>query len=158
CPAPCLEPFSPPPSRPRCGCRISSLRLRISAEIIAVLPVVVTLPTPQLGATYVWKPVVLTEDQELNPPALPPVTLRSACKAQIRRISFSKRRSSPPPRPIDPKSLETADIPATVYTSPIALPLPKGPAPAPIVAPKRRRWSLSGPSSAELHPTLCPGW
>ncbi|KAJ7463281.1 hypothetical protein FB451DRAFT_1403924 [Mycena latifolia] len=37
-------------------------------------------------------------------------------------------RYSVAPRPIDPKSLSTAAIPATVYDSPIALPLPKGPA------------------------------
>ncbi|KAJ7476691.1 hypothetical protein FB451DRAFT_1173555 [Mycena latifolia] len=88
----------------------------------------------QRSPRYTRRPVILSEAQERNPPTLPPLTpTRIYRKALVHtgRTFTARPRRAPAllPRPIDPKSLSTAAIPATVYTSPIALPLPKGPAP-----------------------------
>ncbi|KAJ7249916.1 hypothetical protein C8J57DRAFT_1475089 [Mycena rebaudengoi] len=129
---------------------------RVSAHIIYVHPIPVSpVPTAKLAPTFIKKEVVLTEEQEKNPPALPPITLRETCGTHMHKLRV-KRRRSPKPTPVDPKSLAPADVEVTVYTSPIALPLPKGPAPC--VAPERRRWSLSNRSQYERDPALCPGW
>ncbi|KAJ7288775.1 hypothetical protein C8J57DRAFT_1707112 [Mycena rebaudengoi] len=111
---------------------------------------------------YTRKLVILTEEQERNPPTLPPITLRKACTTILRRtaaklllLPTSRRNSipAPHPEPVHPQTLSTAGIPVSVYTSPIALPLPRGPAP-PIstdhISRKRR--------SRELDPAVCPGW
>ncbi|KAJ7433132.1 hypothetical protein B0H11DRAFT_1939783 [Mycena galericulata] len=103
---------------------------------------------------YTRRPVVLTEEQVLNPPTLPPLTPVKACRKALLRAAtrvnlISRKASLPLPAPIDPKSLSVADVPATVYTSKIALPPRRGPAPA-ISAPPRKRYSLD--------PALCPGW
>ncbi|KAJ7289770.1 hypothetical protein C8J57DRAFT_1214093 [Mycena rebaudengoi] len=107
---------------------------------------------PTMHIIVLRKPVVLTEEQERNPPSLPLLTLRSALYAQIRRFSLlgAKPLPVPTPAPVNPKMLETADIPETLDTSPIVR-LPKGPAPT---IPKKRRRS----SCASTDPALCPGW
>ncbi|KAJ7719340.1 hypothetical protein DFH07DRAFT_972956 [Mycena maculata] len=103
---------------------------------------------------YRRRSVVLTETQQLNLPTLPRLTPVRACRTALRRVANAfvlpaRRPFTPLPLPIDPKSLSTAEIPVTVYTSPIALPIPNGPAPT--VSTTSRRRSLPDPA-------LCPGW
>ncbi|KAJ6563299.1 hypothetical protein DFH09DRAFT_1278953 [Mycena vulgaris] len=104
---------------------------------------------------YTRRSVILSEAQELNPPALPPLTpvkvYRDALFRTARTLVLRPRRASAPlPRPTDLKSLSTAALPVTVYTSPIALPLPKGSAP-PVASGLHRR-------ASSMDPALCPGW
>ncbi|KAJ7463266.1 hypothetical protein FB451DRAFT_1403909 [Mycena latifolia] len=101
---------------------------------------------------YTRRPVILSEEQKRNPPTLPPLTStkiyhRALVRTARTLVARPRRASARLPRPIDPKSLSTTAIPATVYSSPIALPLPKGPAPP-----------VSHRRSCALDPAVCPGW
>ncbi|KAJ6626167.1 hypothetical protein B0H10DRAFT_2211359 [Mycena sp. CBHHK59/15] len=102
---------------------------------------------------YTRRPIILTPEQELNPPTLPHMTALKVIRRATKCLSLRKRAHRSLPAPVDPKSLSTADIPVTVYTSPIALPLPKGSAPK-ICGPSRKRFSLT----KSLDPALCPRW
>ncbi|KAJ6484405.1 hypothetical protein C8R47DRAFT_1131287 [Mycena vitilis] len=132
--------------------------------------------------------IVLSEEQEQNPPQLPrPSTLASrisrrvakAYRRTLRRAARARRASSPRdalaafftpvpkrvraqrPVPVDPKTL-AADIPRVVYSSPVSLPLPKGPAPAVRPAQKARKFALLPTLKEEeeeiLADALCAGW
>ncbi|KAJ6571617.1 hypothetical protein B0H19DRAFT_1255578 [Mycena capillaripes] len=70
-----------------------------------------------------------------------------------------KRVRATAPVPVDPKTL-TSDIPLMVYSSPIALPLPKGPAPAVRPARTQRKFTILPTLKEEegLEDTLCAGW
>ncbi|KAJ7861795.1 hypothetical protein B0H14DRAFT_2741316 [Mycena olivaceomarginata] len=130
--------------------------------------------------------IFLTEEQEQNPPQLPPQstlssrlsqglsktyqrTIRCAARAQrttIPQASLSaffaptlKRVRAEIPAPVDPKTL-TADIPRVVYYSPVALPLPKGPAPVVLPARRTRRLSMlpTVEEEASVESAVCAGW
>ncbi|KAJ7861788.1 hypothetical protein B0H14DRAFT_2741295 [Mycena olivaceomarginata] len=95
-------------------------------------------------------------------------TIRRAARAQRKTIpqaSLSaffaptpKRVRAEIPAPVDLKTL-TADIPRVVYYSPVALPLPKGPAPAVLPARRTRRLSVLPTVKEEsVEGALCAGW
>ncbi|KAF8211166.1 hypothetical protein K438DRAFT_1806793 [Mycena galopus ATCC 62051] len=136
--------------------------------------------------------IILTDEQERHPPRLSsPSTLsrvsRGVSKAYrrtLRRAARARRASSPNealaalfkstpkcarakiPAPVDPKTL-ASEIPLVVYSSPIALPLPKGPAPA-VLPPSPRKVArkftpLPTVTEAEedfetVDGALCAGW
>ncbi|KAJ7637257.1 hypothetical protein DFH06DRAFT_1138889 [Mycena polygramma] len=131
--------------------------------------------------------IILSEEREQNPPRLPrSSTLTSrisrrvvkAYRRTLRRAARARRASTPHdalvafftpapkrvrarrPAPVDPKTL-AADIPRVVYSSPISLPLPKGPAPAVPPAQKARKFALLPTLKEEeeiLADALCAGW
>ncbi|KAF7350322.1 hypothetical protein MVEN_01336700 [Mycena venus] len=164
----------------------------VLASLVAVLLILLlpalAVPTPKrtpLRRPY-EREIILTEEQEQNPPRLPlSPTLPSrlsrrmekAYRRTLRRAACAERASTPSealttffaprpkllraatPVPVDPKTL-ASDIPLVVYSSPIALPLPKGPAPAVEPARKARRKLTVLPTVKEerLDDALCAGW
>ncbi|KAJ7686238.1 hypothetical protein B0H17DRAFT_1181291 [Mycena rosella] len=139
------------------------------------------VPAPQ---PYERK-ITMSEEQERNPPKLRKSTPASrlsrrvakAYRRTLRRVVRARRASTPSealavlfapttkrprastPAPVDPSTLVT-DVPIIVYSSPIALPLPKGPAPAVRPARKVRRVAVLPTVREEeaLDDALCPGW
>ncbi|KAJ7637275.1 hypothetical protein DFH06DRAFT_1433318 [Mycena polygramma] len=129
--------------------------------------------------------IVLSEEQEQNPPKLPRSSTLSfrisrrvakVYRRTLRRAARARRASTPQeafaaffaptpkrvraktPAPVDPKIL-AADIPRVVYSSPISLPLPKGPAPTVRPARKARKFALLPTVTEEtLDDALCAGW
>ncbi|KAJ7096653.1 hypothetical protein B0H15DRAFT_825916 [Mycena belliarum] len=118
--------------------------------------------------------ILLTPEQELNPPSLPrsrddsrrTTTLShhiaTAYRRTLRHVSRTRGSSSAEvftgPVHVDPKTL-VSEVPLTVEYSPIALPLPKGPAPA--VRPARKASKPSALGRVEEESTasvLCAGW
>jgi hypothetical protein len=96
-------------------------------------------------------------------------TLRRASRAQRANTPHEalaalfaptpKRVRAKTPAPVDPKTL-AADIPLVVYSSPISLPLSKGPAPAVRPSRKVRRFTILPTVKEEeiLDDALCAGW
>jgi hypothetical protein len=103
--------------------------------------------------------------------------MAKAYRRTLRRVSRAQRANTPhetlaaffaptpkrvrarTPVPVDPKTL-AADIPLVVYSSPISLPLSKGPAPAVRPSRKPRRFAIL-PTVVEeeiLDDALCAGW
>lgn len=69
-----------------------------------------------------------------------------------------KRVSAVTPAPVNPKTLATY-VSLVVYSSPIVLPLPKGPAPAVRPAGKVRKFTiLPTVEEGSVDAALCPGW
>ncbi|KAJ7752456.1 hypothetical protein DFH07DRAFT_960549 [Mycena maculata] len=151
----------------------------MSVLFIMLLP---TMAAEKPKRTLTLRPyqckIVLTEEQERNPPTAPkPVPrLTKAYRRSFRRAARAKAADTPIgalaalfapvpervraiiPTPVDPKTL-TIDVPLVVYSSPIALPLPKGPAPVVRPARQARRFSvLPTVREEKLDAALCPGW
>ncbi|KAJ7487891.1 hypothetical protein FB451DRAFT_1553477 [Mycena latifolia] len=129
--------------------------------------------------------VIITAEQERNPPTLRRSTrtsrlsrrLAKAYRRTLRRSARARRTNTPTealavlfaPTPkrvrastpvhVDPKTL-ASEVPLVVYSSPIALPLPKGPAPA--VRPARKLGKLPALLAVKqdeiMDGALCPGW
>ncbi|KAJ7342878.1 hypothetical protein DFH08DRAFT_962906 [Mycena albidolilacea] len=154
---------------------------------LLILPAMTPQPPRRVLALRPYeRKIVLTEEQEQNPPQLPPPatfssrlshglsktyqrTGRRAARAQrgttpqaVLSAIFaptSKRVCAELPTPVDPKIL-AADIPRVVYYSPIALPLPKGPAPAVLPARRTRRLTVlpTVEEEAGVESAVCAGW
>ncbi|KAJ7151755.1 hypothetical protein C8R43DRAFT_1004258 [Mycena crocata] len=156
-----------------------------SVILILLLPAMAAQPPKRKPAPRQYeREIFLTEERELKPPTLPHSTLSSrlsrrlskAYRRTLRRAAGARRASTPSdvfaalfspapkrpraatPRPVNPKTLESP-IPLVVYSSPIALPFPKGPAPAVRPARKVRRLSmLPTVHEEEADAALCAGW
>ncbi|KAF7350346.1 hypothetical protein MVEN_01339300 [Mycena venus] len=163
------------------------------ASVVAVLLILLlpalAVPTPK--RTPARRPyereIILTAEQEQNPPRLPPQPtlpsrlsrrMEKTYRRTLRRAARAERASTPSealatffaprpkllrattPVPVDPKTLASvSDIPLVVYSSPIALPLPKGP--APIVRPARKARKLTvlpAVREEQEDEALCAGW
>ncbi|KAJ6484384.1 hypothetical protein C8R47DRAFT_553399 [Mycena vitilis] len=146
-----------------------ALRLHAPSSVTGVfalrLPTLVATgnePTPHAYE----REIALTEEQEENPPRLPPQSvgarragaLRSPLTALFSRMP--KHVSTKVPPPVDPKTL-AFDVPLVVDPSPIALPLLKGPAPIVWPAPKAHKFAVLPRSTVKektLNAALCAGW
>ncbi|KAJ7601812.1 hypothetical protein B0H17DRAFT_1222990 [Mycena rosella] len=173
----------------RYGLFSAVISLLTSAQSIMAVLVIFLLPemtaeTPSrvpVTGSYERR-IVLTEDQERNPPKLRMSTPASrlsrrvakAYRRTVRRVARARRASTPnealavlfaptpkrprapTPAPVDPSTLVTE----AVYPSPIALPLPKGPAPAVRPARRVRRVAVLPMVREEeaLDDALCDGW
>ncbi|KAJ7028024.1 hypothetical protein C8F04DRAFT_1237815 [Mycena alexandri] len=155
----------------------------ICVILILVLPAMATAPPKRKPAPRSYeREIILTDEQERNPPRLPSSTFSSRVSRRLSKVfrrAASARRASNPreafaaffsPRPkrvhatkpvrVDPATLKS-EVPLVVYSSPIALPFPKGP--APVVRPARpaRRFTILPTLSEEgarLDEALCAGW
>ncbi|KAJ7342819.1 hypothetical protein DFH08DRAFT_938182 [Mycena albidolilacea] len=173
-------------------CAIPSI---IIGVLTSVLAVIILLPLPALTPkppkrVLLLRPyereIVLTEEQEQNPPQLPPPSTLSSrlshglsktyqrairCTARAQRTTIPQASLSaffaPTPKHaraqipalLEPKTL-AADIPRVMYYSPIALPLPKGPAPVVLPARRTRRLSMLPmvEEEAGVESAVCAGW
>ncbi|KAJ7485098.1 hypothetical protein B0H11DRAFT_2018113 [Mycena galericulata] len=139
--------------------------------LIMLLPTMAAeKPRRKLALRPYQREIVLTDEQEHNPPTSPkPTTLltkayhlaaRPAARARHANAPTPKRVRAVTPKPVDPKTL-AGEIPLVVYSSPIALPLPKGPAPTVRSAPKARKFVVLPTvkeKDIEMDAALCPGW
>ncbi|KAJ7627512.1 hypothetical protein DFH06DRAFT_1227360 [Mycena polygramma] len=149
----------------------AALALRLYAP--STVTGVFTLRLPALVATKnepdphpYEREIALTEEQEENPPRLPPQSVgawRSGAPRSPLTALFSrtpKNASTKFPPPVDPKTL-ASDVPLVVDSSPIAVPLPKGPAPTVRPAPKPHKFAVLPRSAGKektLNAALCAGW
>ncbi|KAJ7342828.1 hypothetical protein DFH08DRAFT_938186 [Mycena albidolilacea] len=172
-------------------CAIPSIIIGVLASVLAViilllLPALTPKPPKRVLLLRPYeREIVLTEEQERNPPQLPPSStlssrfshgLSKTYQRTIRRAARAQRTTTPQaalstffaptpkrvraeiPAPVGPKTL-TTDIPCVVYYSPVALPLPKGPAPAVLPARRTRRLSVLPTVKEEsVEGALCAGW
>ncbi|KAJ7028015.1 hypothetical protein C8F04DRAFT_1120756 [Mycena alexandri] len=159
----------------------------ICVILILVLPAMATAPPKRKPAPRSYeREIILTDEQERNPPRLPSSTFSSRVSRRLSKVfrrtlrrAASARRANNPreafaafftPRPkrvhaakparVDPATLKS-EVPLVVYSSPTALPFPKGP--APVVRPARpaRRFTILPTLSEEgarLDEALCAGW
>ncbi|KAJ7225011.1 hypothetical protein C8J57DRAFT_1731237, partial [Mycena rebaudengoi] len=79
--------------------------------------------------------------QERNPPSLPPLTLRSALYAQVRRLGLLRSKPSLCPHP-PPSTPKRSKAPTSRQRS-TPPPSFRSPRPAPTIPKKRRRWSCA---------------
>ncbi|KAJ7752450.1 hypothetical protein DFH07DRAFT_1061680 [Mycena maculata] len=155
------------------------LKSLMSVLLIMILPTMTAKkPKRTLALRSYQRKIILTKEQECNPPTAPQSVprLTKAYPRSLRRAARAKATNTPTetlvalfapgpkrvraviPTPVDPKTL-TTDVPLVVYSSPIALPLPKGPAPAVRPARKARRFSvLPTVHEEKLNAALCPDW
>ncbi|KAJ7151774.1 hypothetical protein C8R43DRAFT_1127409 [Mycena crocata] len=181
-----VESFSSSEDHVTIGLRLRAFPMMIMGLFTSVFSVILILLLPAMAAPLpkrkpaprpYEREIILTEEQELNPPTLPKSTLSSrVSRAYLRRAARARRATTPTeavaalfyptpkrpraatPRPVNPKTLESP-IPLVVYSSPILLPLPKGPAPAVRPARKVRRLSmLPTVHEEEADAALCPSW
>ncbi|KAK7046603.1 hypothetical protein R3P38DRAFT_2607538 [Favolaschia claudopus] len=189
-----VESFQSSEDKVTVAMHLQSLPSTVSGFFVSVMSILLaflifptmTAPAPKRAPSQ--REIVVTEEQEKNPPRLPappPVTSRlrdsitSAYRRTIRRASRARRASTPGeaftvffnstskrvrfdvPIHVDPKTL-VIDTPIVVYTSPIALPLPKGPAPAvkPVCKLRSRyhRRLTTVKEGEVLDAALCDGW
>ncbi|KAJ7727762.1 hypothetical protein B0H16DRAFT_1470815 [Mycena metata] len=159
----------------------------IAVILIHMLPAMAANPPKRKPAPRPYeREIFLTEEQELNPARLPPSSttitprlsrrLTKTYRRTLRRAARARRASTPhealavffartpkrvcakTPMRVDPKTL-LSDISLFVYTSPIALPLPKGPAPVVRPARKQRRFTeLPTVAEESVNDALCAGW
>ncbi|KAJ7487835.1 hypothetical protein FB451DRAFT_1553437 [Mycena latifolia] len=158
----------------------------ISVILISILPAMAPeMPRRKLALRPYEREIVITSEQERNPPTLRRSTLKSrlsrriakAYRGTLRRFARARRTSSPTealavlfaPKPkrvraatpvhIDPKTL-VSDVPLVVYSSPIALPLRKGPAPAvrPACKANNLHALLTVKEEEPVDEALCAGW
>ncbi|KAJ7695345.1 hypothetical protein B0H17DRAFT_1198587 [Mycena rosella] len=153
--------------------------LLLQPEMAAETPRRVPAPRP-----YERK-ITISEEQKCNPPKLHkstpgsriPRRVAKAYRRTLRRVARARRASTPSeafavlsaptpkrpraptPAPVDPSTLVT-EVLIMVYSSPIALPLPKGPAPAIHPARKAHRVAVLPTVREEeaLDDALCDGW
>ncbi|KAJ7460112.1 hypothetical protein B0H11DRAFT_2316322 [Mycena galericulata] len=149
--------------------------------LIMLLPTMAAeKPRRKLAMRPYQREIVLTDEQERNPPTPPkPIArLTKAYRRAARRVARARQANSPTealavlfaptpkrvravtPTPVDPKAL-ASEIPLVVYSSPIALPLPKGPAPTIRPPQKVRRFTVLPTlkeEEIEIAAALCPGW
>ncbi|KAJ7096640.1 hypothetical protein B0H15DRAFT_825851 [Mycena belliarum] len=146
---------------------------------ISILPAVAAQTQKHIPAQrpYSEREIVLTAEQERNPPSLPqPATLsQRIVKAYywtLHRMGSTRRLSSTTeavargprymissaPMHLNPKTL-VSEVPLVVCPSPIALPLPKGPAPVIRPAQKARKpLKLVAAEDEVMGGALCAGW
>ncbi|KAJ7096634.1 hypothetical protein B0H15DRAFT_51447 [Mycena belliarum] len=145
---------------------------------ISILPAVAAQTQKQSPAqpTYYEREVVLTAEQERNPPSLPqPATLSQrivkAYHWTLHRLGSTRRSSntteavargprymiSSAPMHLNPKTL-VSEVPLVVCPSPVALPLPKGPAPVIRPAQKARKPLKLVTEGEVMGGALCAGW
>ncbi|KAJ7487820.1 hypothetical protein FB451DRAFT_1167304 [Mycena latifolia] len=143
------------------------------------------LPKRKLALRPYEREIVITVEHERNPPTLRRATRTSRfsrCIAKVyrrtlRRVARARRTSGPSealavlftpklkrvcaatPVHIDPQTL-VSEVPLVVYSSPIALPLPKGPASTVQPARKARKSPLSRTMNEDeiMDEALCAGW
>ncbi|KAJ7509424.1 hypothetical protein B0H11DRAFT_2421300 [Mycena galericulata] len=149
--------------------------------LIMLLPAMAAdKPRRKLALKPYQREIVLTDEQERNPPTPPKPTTRltKAYHRAARRAARARHANTPTealavlfaptpkrvravtPMPVDPKML-AGGIPFVVYSSPIALPLPKGPAPTVRPARKARKLTVLPTVKEEetkIDAALCPGW
>ncbi|KAJ6529185.1 hypothetical protein DFH09DRAFT_1094141 [Mycena vulgaris] len=130
--------------------------------------------------------IIISNEQDRKPPTLRRSTpasrlsrrLAKAYRRTVRRVARARRAPTPTealavlfaptpkrvrastPAHVDPLTL-TSEIPLVVYSSPIALPLPKGPAPVVRPAARARKLALLPTVEEEEESTdavLCAGW
>ncbi|KAJ7886325.1 hypothetical protein B0H13DRAFT_2666698 [Mycena leptocephala] len=189
-----VESFSSTEDRVTLALRMRALPSTIRGLLTSILAVLLILLLPAMAAEKpkskpaprpYERDIVLTEEQERNPPRLPPPSTLSsrisrrmakAYRRTLRRASRAQRANTPhealaalfaptpkrvrakTPVPVDPKTL-AADIPLVVYSSPISLPLSKGPAPAVRPSRKARKFTILPTVKEEsLDDALCAGW
>ncbi|KAJ6571599.1 hypothetical protein B0H19DRAFT_1255559 [Mycena capillaripes] len=190
-----IESFSSTEERVTLTLRLRALPSTMTGLFTSFISVLLILLLPALAApTPKRKParrpyereIILTEEQERNPPRLPPPstsrsqfsrriaktyrrTLRRAASARAAGTLHEalatffaptpKRVRAKTPAHVHPKTL-ASDIPLVVYSSPISLPLPKGPAPAIRPPRKVRKFSVLPTVKEEegLYDALCAGW
>ncbi|KAJ7342766.1 hypothetical protein DFH08DRAFT_1011129 [Mycena albidolilacea] len=167
-------------------CAIPSIIIGVLTSVRAViilllLPALTPKPPKRVLLLQPYeREIVLAEEQEQNPPQLPPPsTLSLASLARIiKDVPARHSRTTIPqaslsaffaptpkharaqiPALVEPKTL-AADIPRVVYYSPIALPLPKGPAPVVLPARRTRRLSMlpTVEEEAGVESAVCAGW
>ncbi|KAF7349385.1 hypothetical protein MSAN_01728300 [Mycena sanguinolenta] len=187
-----VESFSSTEDRVTFALQLRALPSTMSGLIVSLLSVILILIFPAMAAPaprrYERK-ILLSEEEYRNPPRLSSpstlsrisIRLSKAYRRTVRRAARARRASSPheafavffkrtpkrvrarTPAPVDPKTL-MSDVPLVVYSSPIALPLPKGPAPA-VLPPRRkqqRKFTVL-PAVTEEEETIsdgavCAGW
>ncbi|KAJ7695373.1 hypothetical protein B0H17DRAFT_1131427 [Mycena rosella] len=170
---------------------LPSTTMGVLTSILAVIWIVL-FPTMAAGTPKripVLQPyereIIITEEQELNPPKLGPNTTASRLSRRVakaycrtlRRVARARRTSTtaealaalfvPVPKRVrastpalvDMKTL-VSEVPFIVYSSPLSLPLPKGP--APVVRPARNVGTCSVLPMLKEEETvddaLCAGW
>ncbi|KAJ7509413.1 hypothetical protein B0H11DRAFT_1959583 [Mycena galericulata] len=148
--------------------------------LIMLLPTMAAeKPRRKIAQRPYQREIVLTDEQERNPPTPPKPTARltKAYRRAVRRAARARHTNTPTealavlfeptpkraravtPKPVDPMTL-AGEIPLVVYSSPIALPLPKGPAPMVRSAPKASKFAVlpTVKEDIEMDAALCLGW
>ncbi|KAJ7752478.1 hypothetical protein DFH07DRAFT_825491 [Mycena maculata] len=182
-----IESFSSTEGKVAVALRLRALPSTLLGFFTSLVSVLLITLLPSMAAetpkrTLAIRPyeckIILTEEQEGNPPTAPKATprLTKAYRRTLRRATRARGASTPTealavlfapipkhvraftPVPVDPKTLAT-DVPLIIYSSPVALPLPKGPAPAIRPARKAHKFAvLPTMQEEELDAALCPGW
>ncbi|KAJ6590718.1 hypothetical protein DFH09DRAFT_1074310 [Mycena vulgaris] len=159
----------------------------MSVLLILILPAMAAdTPKRKPAKRPYERDITISDEQERNPPQLRRSTTTSRLSRRVtktyrrtvRRVARARRapthtkalavlftptpkrvRASPPVH-VDPQNL-TSEIPLFVYSSPIALPLAKGPAPTVRPAYRARKFALLPTLKEEEESTdaaLCAGW
>ncbi|KAJ6590685.1 hypothetical protein DFH09DRAFT_1074283 [Mycena vulgaris] len=188
-----VESFSTNENQVTLGLRLRAFPSTILGLLTSIMAVVLIAILPDMAAeTPKRKPaqrpyerdILLTDEQERNPPKLSQSTSTSrlsrrvakAYRRTLRRVARARRANTPTealavlfaptpkrvlasiPAHVDPKTLTSA-IPLTVYSSSIALPLQKGPAPTVRPARKAPKFTLLPTVKEEsTAAALCAGW
>ncbi|KAJ7695367.1 hypothetical protein B0H17DRAFT_1198606 [Mycena rosella] len=189
-----VESFTSSEDQLTLGLRLRALPSTMIGVLTSILAVVWILLFPAMAAGTpkripaprpYERNIIISEEQELNPPKLRQRTTASRISRRVaktyrrtlRRVARARRTSTtaealvtlfaPVPKRVraatpgvvDPKTL-VSEVPFVVYSSPISLPLPKGP--APVVRPARNMGTFSVlPMLKEeetVYDALCAGW
>ncbi|KAJ6590697.1 hypothetical protein DFH09DRAFT_1423652 [Mycena vulgaris] len=181
-----VESFTSNENQVTLGLRLRAFPSTILGLLTSIMAVILISILPDMGAeTPKRKPaqrpcerdILLTDEQERNPPKLSRSTLTSQLSRRtLRRVARARRATTSTealavlfapmpkrvrasiPAHVDPKTL-TSEIPLTVYSSPIVLPLQKGPAPTVRPARKAPKFTLLATVKEEsTDAALCSGW